>query len=530
MLRKWILLSGLSLVAACTAPTSDSVATSTSALHGNGQGTSGHGHSRGQAEHVMLISVDGFHEFDLDAYVALKPASALAGIVQRGVKYAHATATRPSDSFPATMAMVTGGSPRTTGVFYDVMWSDRLSPPKSACATRGTLVSYNQAASFDASKLDTTINPLNLPLDPDNGCVPYYPHSFLKVNTVYEVIKAAGMRTAACEKHASYDILNGPSGAGVDDLYTPEAEANGAKKSITLTEANDEFKVKAVINQIRGYDHTGTTQVGVPAIFGMNFQSINIGQKIAGYTNAAGTPAAGLAQAFDYVDGALGRIVAELQAQGLLDSTRIIFTSKSGNAPVDPAARIAIDPLKYDTVINGVQAGLRAQVTADTVALIWLKDHSRAADVAAAIQANAALLGAETIYSGDALMTAFGGTFASTAEVRPDVIVQPVHGVVYTTATKLADHGGFGDEELHIPLVVSQPGLEAGTNNEPVDLRQVAPTILKSLGLQSHLLEAVRAENVKRLPGLHVNESCDHDDDDHDHGHGNDGSHGHGGH
>ena len=134
------------------------------------------------------------------------------------------------------------------------------------------------------------------------------------------------MRTAACDKHATYEHPNGPSGTGVDDLYTPEAEANGAKKSITLTEANDEFKVKAVINQIRGFDHTGTTQVGVPAIFGMNFQSINIGQKIAGYTNAAGTPTAGLAQAFDYVDGALGRIVAELQAQGLLDSTRIVFT------------------------------------------------------------------------------------------------------------------------------------------------------------------------------------------------------------
>ena len=137
------------------------------------------------------------------------------------------------------------------------------------------------------------------------------------------------------------------------------------------------------------------------------------------------------------------------------------------------------------------------------------------------------MLGVETIYTGDDLMTAFGGTFASSREVRPDVIVQPVHGVVYTTATKLADHGGFGDEELHIPLVVSQPGLDTGTNDEPVDLRQVAPTILKSLGLQSHLLEAVRAENVKRLPGLHVNES-DHDDDGH--GHDDDDSHGHGGH
>ncbi len=523
MLRKWMLISGTALVAACTAPTSEvgAVGTSVSALSES--------HARrphGPAEHVLLISVDGFHAFDLDSYVAAHPTSALADLVSRGVKYAHATATRPSDSFPATMAMVTGGSPATTGIFYDVVWSDSLSAPGSDCSKRGTTISYNQLASFNAADVNTTLNPANLPRDPDNACAPVYPHSFLKVNTIYEVIKAAGLRTAACEKHASYDILNGPSGSGVDDLYTPEAEANGAKKSITLTEANDEFKVAAVLNQIRGFDHTGTSQVGVPAVFGMNFQSINIGQKIAGYTGAAGIPAAGLAQAFDYVDGALARIVAALRAQGLLDSTRIIFTSKSGNAPVDPAARVAINPALYDTTINAIAPGLSGHVTADTVALVWLTDHSRAADAAAAIQANAAALGVETVYSGADLLTAFGGAFASSADRRPDVIVQPRHGVVYTTATKLADHGGFGDEELHIPLLVSQPGLRARTVNDPVDLRQVAPTILKTLGLHGHELGAVRAERTRRLPGLRPEDQrgghddgddCD-DDDDRDHG------------
>lgn len=37
-----------------------------------------------------------------------------------------------------------------------------------------------------------------------------------------QVIKAAGLRTAYAEKHPSYEVLHGPSGAGVDDLYTPE--------------------------------------------------------------------------------------------------------------------------------------------------------------------------------------------------------------------------------------------------------------------------------------------------------------------
>jgi len=30
------------------------------------------------------------------------------------------------------------------------------------------------------------------------------------------------MRTAWSDKHPSYDLVNGPSGNGVDDLYTPE--------------------------------------------------------------------------------------------------------------------------------------------------------------------------------------------------------------------------------------------------------------------------------------------------------------------
>lgn len=35
-------------------------------------------------------------------------------------------------------------------------------------------------------------------------------------------MKASGKRTAWSDKHPAYDILNGPSGAGIDDFYAPE--------------------------------------------------------------------------------------------------------------------------------------------------------------------------------------------------------------------------------------------------------------------------------------------------------------------
>jgi arylsulfatase A-like enzyme len=250
----------------------------------------------------------------------------------------------------------------------------------------------------------------------------------------------------------------------------------------------------------------------------MNFQAPNIGQKIGGYTNASGDLSPGLSGAFDYVDGAIGRIVGELRAQGLLDSTMIVLPAKHANAPVDPAARRAIDPLNYTTIINGVQAGLVGQVTADTVALIWLKDHSKTPQVLTALQANKAVLGAQTFYSGRQLARAFGGAFASSPNRRPDIIVQPEHGVVYTTATKLADHGGFTEEDIHVPLILSQPDLEVRNVDTPVDLRQVAPTILKTLGLRARDLDAVRREDTRKLPGIEHERhhghghDCDNDD------------------
>jgi len=471
-----------------------------------------------RVQHVLLISLDGFHDFDLDNYVAAHPSSALASLVARGVKYTNATTSSPSDSFPGTLAMVTGGSPASTGVYYDVSWDNDLSPAATNCSSRGALVSYNEAINVAGTPDPrfTSIDPAKLPLNPDGGCTPVFPHQYLRVNTIYEVIKAAGLRTAACDKHPSYEILNGPSGTGVDDLYTPEI--NPDKKDIAKAMANDELKVVAVLNQIAGYasiDNAHVNFVGVPAILGMNFQAPNIGQKFSGYVDAAGTPATvttlgskagqapGLAQAFDYVDAALGRMLNALDAQQLTDSTLVIVTSKHGNSPVDRTELRLIDPATLLTTVNSVQAGLAAQITDDTNALIWLRDRSRAADVAAALQANAAAIGAESIYVGSTIDELFNGELAGNPSRRPDVIVEPVNGVVYAAPNaKLADHGGFHDQDLRVPLVVVYPRRDAASVATPVSLRQIAPTILHALHLRKNDLDAVRLEHTPKLPGL----------------------------
>jgi hypothetical protein len=473
----------------------------------------GHHGPHGKAAHVLLLSIDGLHQLDLERYVAGHPASTLAALVARGTEFTNTTSSRPSDSFPGTLAMTTGGSPSSTGIYYDVSWDDTLSPPGSACATRGTVVPFDGAIDVDDAAVTTTIDVSKLPLDPARGCAPVFPHDYLRVNTIFEVIKAAGLRTAVSDKHPSYELLNGPSGTGVDDLFTPENDANGAKKDIAKMEAYDETKVQAVINQIDGFDHSRTTYEGVPAIIMMNFQAANIGEKVGGYADAAGTPTAALAGAFDYVDDALGRIFAELTAQGLADSTLVVVTAKHADSPIDLATRRGIDPALIDATVNSVAPGLLAQETPDTISLIWLKDHRRAAEVAAAIQANAAVLAPETVYFGQQINHIFGGTLAFGRNRRPDVIIQPQPGVIYTTtsvSTKKVEHGGFSGENTHVPLVVAGPGVAVGTVDTPVDLRQVAPTILKALGLRPHDLAAVRREHTRRLPAL--DDDCDEDD------------------
>src|SRR5204863_7416745 len=111
------------------------------------------------------------------------------------------------------------------------------------------------------------------------------------------------------------------------------------------------IRVKAIINQIDGMDHAGTSHVGVPTIFGMNFQAISMGQKLPGafgYTDASATPSANLLEAIDHTDRSIERMLTELETKGLSNSTLVIVTAKHGDTPIDPskseAAGLSIVP------------------------------------------------------------------------------------------------------------------------------------------------------------------------------------------
>ena len=317
-------------------------------------------------DHVLLISVDGLHAIDVENYITKHPQSALAELTDHGVRYTHASSAKPSDSFPGLLAMVTGGSPVSTGVFYDVSYDRTLfDAANSDChGAPGSVITFEESIDlFDKTGVDLdVIDPSKLPRGRNarGQCVPVFPHDYVKVNTIFEVIKASGRRTAWADKHPSYDLVNGPSGKGVDDLYTPEItvpDGFDATASVVCTVENDAKKVKAIVNEIHGLDHAGHPVGVVPALFGMNFQAASVGQKLAkdnpdascnpadaqllkgkagGYLDAVASPTDVLEYGLDKTDAALGEMVKALKQTGLYYSTLVIVSAKHAQAPIDP--------------------------------------------------------------------------------------------------------------------------------------------------------------------------------------------------
>ncbi len=353
-------------------------------------------------KHVVVISIDGLHQTDLDTYVSTHSTSTLARLVNEGATYTNAHTPFPSDSFPGLTAIVTGANPRTSGVYYDDSWNRALLPAGTTqCAhvVPGVEVTYFEALDLDPNSIDAgfgvgslatradirrniykmpnqardLINKALLPVDPTT-CKGVYPHAYMHVNTMFEVAKAHGLHTAWSDKHAAYDLINGPSGEGVDDLFVPEinslvphADGNDWTKDNLDTQFYDSLKVKAVINWAHGDNHDGShNAAGEPAIFGMNFQSVSTAQKLnfshfaddGGMLGLGGYMAGGtmagpvLNGALDYIDAQLARIVGALNPH----DTLLIVSAKHGQSPLARAQLRLIDDGEVTGALNDAWA------------------------------------------------------------------------------------------------------------------------------------------------------------------------------
>jgi hypothetical protein len=369
-----------------------------------------HDSHQGRVKHVLLISVDGMHAVDLaNCANGISTVNngepycpALAALTRTGVNYVAASTSKPSDSFPGLTAIITGGSPALTGVYYDVAYSRNFDAPAKTTGNglaagpctpntkpTGTTTEYEEGIDIDQTKLNggapgasltdgglNSIDYKRLVRDPSNGCNPVLPWDFVRANSIFSVIHQAGGYAAWSDKHPAYSsVASGIGPSALDDFYAPEINSNvvalpgvktptGASCSTILDPGSDltawtnsfqniqcydTLKVDAILNEINGKNHLGTKSTEVPTIFGMNFQAVSVGQKLieksngvtGGYLDAAGTPTEALMGEVRFVDASIGAFVQELKDRGLYDSTLIVITAKHGQSPIDPSRYVS---------------------------------------------------------------------------------------------------------------------------------------------------------------------------------------------
>jgi len=529
-------------------------------------------------EHVLLISIDGMHVADLQYCVQHDSCPTLSRLNAHGVNYLRTTTSRPSDSFPGLMALVTGGTPRTVGAFYDVAYDRVLAAPETttgnglaggSCALgvpNGTTTEYDEGIDRNQGLLNggapgasltdggvASIDPSRLIRNPMSGCQPVYPWNFVRTNSIFGVIHAAGGYTAWSDKHPSYSAVAGRGGAAnINDYFSPEINSNVVPLPgiVTATGVNcatvqdpqsdltawtnsfaniqcyDAIKVDAIVNEINGRDHLNRRGEPTPNVFGMNFQAVSVGQKlieklpsaklIGGYTDPDATPTQLLQGEITFVDESIGQMVRALEQRGLLNSTLIIVTAKHGQSPIDPQRYVAqlnvgsspATILAQNNCIPYSGSPLNPSgigPTEDDISLIWLNSHCSQSSAVSIIQGAASQLAIDEIFVGQTLTTMFNvaGIPPAGDPRTPDLIVQPNIGHTYSGSTsKQAEHGGFAFDDTNVMMLVSSPSLEHKTVHAFVETSQVAPTILKALGLDPQALDAVRSEGTPVLPEL----------------------------
>jgi hypothetical protein len=576
--NKWIVaaVAGVLLLASTVAYNSYAQPQRKDVLGGNG------------ISHVLLISIDGFHAVDfLNCSQGINGNEPycpnLAALATNGVNYLNTSTSKPSDSFPGLMALMTGGSPRTYGAFYDVAYDRSLDPPAKTTGNgvagapdlctpyavpTGTTTEFDEGIDINQSKLNggapagvdggiASIDSKRLERDPALGCAPVYPWNFVRTNTIFGVIHAAGGYTAWSDKHPAYSAVSGPgNGTNLDDYYAPEinsvpvslpgvpgchplpdqtkvASSDAWTDSFQNIQCYDSLKVKAVLNEINGLTHNGKAAAPTPTILGMNFQTVSVGQKLiekslgltGGYEDSVGTPTPSLLGEIEFTDNAIGQMVAALKSNGLLGSTLIVISAKHGQSPIDSARYLGIsnstgDPITTSpaTILDGAGCLPYSESpsnptgigpTEDDVSLVWLNNSCTTASAVALLRSTSPttnnVAGIGEIFSGPILETYFNAPgYPPTGDPRtPDILVTPDIGVTYSgSGKKLAEHGGFSRDDTNVIMLLSNPSYAAKTVTTPVTTAQIAPTILKALGLDPNQLQAVQMEHTPVLPAL----------------------------
>jgi arylsulfatase A-like enzyme len=329
----------------------------------------------------------------------------------------------------------------------------------------------------------------------------------------------------------------------------PPAGTTAAQfSSYATTSTYDDYKVKAILNEIDGFDHSGTTVNGTPSIYGLNLQAVSVAEKEPGTLfNGGGFDANGnarpdLVNAINHTDQSIGLILDELKKTGQADSTLVILTAKHGQNPVqDPTVGLSSSFNSTDGAVGGdgeltaigallARNGiaLASERGGDTSSLIYLKNPADVQKAVALLNkkdysfdtaldkvsdpTGKTTFGTEdalaqgNILYGQALINAGLGD-PLTNDRAPDIVVALNTGYFFGNATKKrSEHGGFTDADTHVATIVGStglaPSLQGKVEAQTVSTTQIAVTTLQALGLDANQLQGVQLNGTTALPDL----------------------------
>ncbi|HEY1001888.1 MAG TPA: hypothetical protein VGD83_19825 [Streptosporangiaceae bacterium] len=405
------------------------------------------------------------------------------------------------------------------------------------------------------------LNPATYPVGPKT-CQPIQPWDFVGVNTIFQVIQHAGLRTAWSDKHAIYASFNGPgsNGMSIDDFFGPEIDSQAVEPNgvpypddgawtddNAATKQYDSYKVQAVVNWINGRGHSGTgPKAGTPAIYGMNFQVVSTAEKLksspavltgpdkqgkytlgpslaGGYVTVNGKQVPGplLQSALGYVNNALQRMASTIARDGEAGSTAIILTAKHGQSPLNNSQLQRINDAPIIAAVNaawakthratrrwssrrptttaccgGCRTARRRRLTSPRTTCGLIPPRPSPTPARRSLSSTPAC-GRSSLASSRRISSASRSPTRTTRTCSGS----RRSGTIYTTGSKIVEHGGDNPGDRDVPLVVYAPDtVKPGQSGHRVETTQVAPTILKLLGLNPRNLRAVQIEHTGVLP------------------------------
>jgi arylsulfatase A-like enzyme len=199
----------------------------------------------------------------------------------------------------------------------------------------------------------------------------------------------------------------------------------------------------------------------------------------------------------EFIDGLVGELKAELGKLGILERTAFVFSADHGFSDVDPKRLIApADPSKSSDqderrhILDPLAARNIEHFVTNTGGAsmgVYIRDKTRVAEAAGLLRREPWVesIYCEPVAAGcDRSLSSLHSYFPGRS---PDLMVD-LDDDAALNFPQPGQHGTYRPSDMHIPLIFSGAGVARGALGGKASLTDVAPTVLRLLGLPGKVL------------------------------------------